>query len=843
VDYKLIAYDFEVFKFLWMVVIIDYDTREKTVIVNDTEKLKEFYINHCDDIFLGYNSRNYDQFILKGLLLGKDPFWINNEIIKNGKKGNMILRGAKNIKLNNFDIATGFHSLKQLEAFMGNTIKETSIPFDLDRKLTPDEIEETITYCTHDVLQTIEVFERRKEEFTSQLGLIETFELPMTNFTKTKAQLSALVLGTIPQPSIDDEFVFTIPDTIRLNKYKFVLDWYKNPRNWTYQRKLEVLIAGIPHTFAYGGIHGSLDNCTEEGIILCCDVASLYPSIMIEYDFLSRNVMNAAKYTEIRNTRLILKKAKDKRQAPYKILLNATYGCLKDPNNPLYDPLMSNNVCVAGQLMLLDLIEKVENYGQLLQSNTDGIYLKVKDMETVEIIKGIAKEWEIRTRLNLEWDIANKLVQKDVNNYILLEDGECKSKGSYVKKLSEIDNDLPIVNKALKQYFLENIPVEDTINQCDNLIEFQKVVKITGLYKYALHGDVKVSEKVLRVFASSDKNAPGVFKVKGIDKIEKLANTPDKCFIWNDSVVGVKVPVELDKQYYIDVANNRITGFIEVAKEPNHSAESQVIEILNKNYDDFYDVLVDIKLNTNVGAAVITKFIKIDVFKTYGKAGKILAYVDYFNSLYSKKNPKQPMLQKTISSDEVFSIIESNSQFDDGVEIMGVNKKGVPRVEKKACVPSYKLLDFEKALKEIWNIILDIDIDISVKLRQEFAMYEDVSIIDSTTSYNELFVLNVNETKNPSIIAYCINNGSVQFLKIKKALFEILEIKGGDMIRVDSFEEHPVVKVLGKDDYGVNIIGEDNDKKEWWILAYDVISRDYAKSEMLTDTHIQDYIK
>lgn len=67
-----------------------------------------------------------------------------------------------------------------------------------------------------------------------------------------------------------------------------------------------------------------------------------------------------------------------------KIVLNSTYGILKDKNNPLYDPLMSNNVCVTGQLLLLDLIEKVEPYCQLIQSNTDGIYMLVKNMETVK---------------------------------------------------------------------------------------------------------------------------------------------------------------------------------------------------------------------------------------------------------------------------------------------------------------------------------------------------------------------------------------------------------------------------------------------------------------------------
>jgi DNA polymerase elongation subunit (family B) len=87
------------------------------------------------------------------------------------------------------------------------------------------------------------------------------------------------------------------------------------------------------------------------------DVDSYYPALMIEYNFLSRNVLNPAKFKEIRDYRLVLKKNKDPRQLPYKIVLNGTYGAMKDKFNNLYDPKNANNVCVNGQLLLLDLIE------------------------------------------------------------------------------------------------------------------------------------------------------------------------------------------------------------------------------------------------------------------------------------------------------------------------------------------------------------------------------------------------------------------------------------------------------------------------------------------------------
>ncbi|ATF13557.1 hypothetical protein A616_16705 [Brevibacillus brevis X23] len=563
---RKIFYDFEVYKHLWLVVLVDYESKKGKLIINDVDMLRRFYEYFKYDVFIGYNSRQYDQYIFKGLLLGYDPYFVSNKLIQEGIKGHNIVKKAYTIPFNNFDITTGFHSLKQLEGFMGSKIKESSVSFDLDRPLTKEEIEEVVKYCKYDVLQTIEVFDNRQEEFDSQLALIDAFNLNMSLFNKTKAQLSAHILDAEKQPDREDEFKLILPDTLKIDKYKHIVDWYKNEENMDYKKSLKIEVAEVPHIFAWGGIHGAIPKYKDEGIILCCDVASLYPSIMIEYGFISRNVKEPLKYTEIRDTRLDLKRKKDPKQAPYKIVLNSTYGAMKDQFNALYDPLMANNVCVAGQLLLLDLIEKIEPYGKLIQSNTDGIFMKVNKEEDIEVIKEVAKEWEQRTRLELEWEVFDKIYQKDVNNYIIIDkNGKFKSKGAYVKKLNNLDYDLPIVNKALIDYFTKGIEIEDTINSCNELREFQKVVKVSSKYKHALHGEEKLPEKVLRVFASNQEDANGVFKVKTEERIEKIANTPEKCFINNEVILGESVPDYLDRQYYIDVARKRLNDFLGIS--------------------------------------------------------------------------------------------------------------------------------------------------------------------------------------------------------------------------------------------------------------------------------------
>lgn len=595
---RKIFYDFEVFsnskdpntgRSFWLVVLADYDSRKGKVIVNDIDMLNKYYNYFKDDIFIGFNSRNYDQHIFKGLLLGMDAGYISNSLIDEGKKGYEVVRNGYKVQFNNFDIMPNPPvGLKTLEGFMGSNIKESSVPFDLDRPLTKEEIEETVKYCIHDVQETIKVFDAKTEEFDSQLQLIEAFDLEMNKFNKTKAQLAAHILGAEKHPDRGDEFDFILPDTLYLNKYKHIKEWYEDEENKTYlnekgkKKQLKVDIAGAPHVLGYGGIHGSKNKCSAEGIILCADIASMYPALIIEYGLMSRNVGSIEKYRKIRDDRLRLKTEKNPKQQPLKIVLNATFGTFKDQFNPMYDKRMSNSICISGQLLLVDLIEKVEPYCEILQSNTDGVFMKVESYEMVDKIKEVAAEWEKRTRLDLEWDEFKKIYQKDVNNYILIDkDGKYKSKGAYVKLLNDLDYDLPIVNRALVNYFTKSIPLEDTINECDQLRDFQKIVKISSKYLYGLHGERQLKDKVLRVFASTDEETPGVFKVKlkmkddvEIEVAEKLANTPDQCFINNDDIKGVTVPDELDKNYYIEVARKRLNDFLGISnKKPKKKKE------------------------------------------------------------------------------------------------------------------------------------------------------------------------------------------------------------------------------------------------------------------------------
>ena len=562
---NIIFFDFEVFKYDWMVVLKNPQTRDRTVIVNDSEQLTEYYYKNKDDIWCGYNSRSYDQFILKAILLGYDPKTVNDWIIVKGQSGWQFSPLMNKYPLLNYDVMTSMHSLKQLEGFMGGSIKETSVPFDIDRKLTPQEIADTVEYCEHDVDKLIEVFIERIDDFNSAVDLIRTFNLPWTCISKTKAQMSAIILDCVKQTR-NDEWDISIVDTLRLSKYDFVREWFLNNRG-DYSKSLTAMVAGIPHQFGWGGLHGAREKYHGSGLILHVDVNSYYPSLMIEYGLLTRNCQEPQKFKEIYDKRLSLKReGKKKEQAPYKIVLNATYGICKDKYSLAYDPRQANNVCINGQLLLLDLIEKLEAIEgfELIQSNTDGLIVKIPNTDQAfEQADDICYEWEQRTRMGLSFDFIDRIVQKDVNNYIFIDDkGGIERKGAYVKKTHSLDNDMPILNKALVDYIVFGVPIETTINGCDELIQFQKIVKVSSKYLAGVYNGEILTDRTFRVFASTDERDGYIGKIKAIGAtVEKFANTPDNCFILNGDVRGVKIPPRLDKQWYIDLAKKRLRDY------------------------------------------------------------------------------------------------------------------------------------------------------------------------------------------------------------------------------------------------------------------------------------------
>ena len=567
-------YDFEVFKHDWLAVFIN-EKDEHLIVWNDPAILKK--ILEKFDCLVGFNNHNYDDLILTGIMSGYNNYevWkLSNAIVNGGNIENKIKMMAR--KLPTLDTKQELDprlSLKVIECNLGMNIVETPVSFDIDRELTGEELETVIKYCIHDVETTKKVFNLRKDYFESKFDICSEFKLDKLDVKKTRANLASKVLkcdkSRLPAGVLEnkDRLNITIADELRTeNIPNEILNFYKNIRQRFLdgenfekleKEKLVYSLCGVEHTFGFGGLHGARENYMYEGKMLNVDVGSYYPSMIINFGFMSRASEHPDLYKNLYDTRMEYKAKKDNKQQIYKILLNSTFGALKSEFNDLFDPVMSNNICVNGQLILTDLIMNLRPYCELVQSNTDGILVKYKEKD-LEKIKEICKEWELNYNLKLDYEYVTKIVQRDVNNYIWkTEDGKIKGKGMF-EKYNGGDfekNNLTIIAMALKDYYINNKDIRETITNLildGNIMPLQQVAKMGGTFDIMEHSGQEV-QKVNRIFATWDNRYGAINKVKnnnGVKKYTKIANSSDRCYINNDVIEKTDTKL-IDVDYYV----------------------------------------------------------------------------------------------------------------------------------------------------------------------------------------------------------------------------------------------------------------------------------------------------
>lgn len=576
----MIFFDCEVFAYDWL--LVAFDGKEFTYIENDRKLLQQFYNKHKKDLWIGYNCKGYDQYIVKAILLGINPKIINDYIIRGGHPGWSFTNKFRSIKLNIYDCMVFSKSLKQLESYMGVSIHETDVEFDLKRPLTTEERKLNREYCRDDVYNTALVFQNTKDSFDARFGLCQVAGEPLSSMAKTQAQLAAKILKAkkLGPTEWDQEFDFEYVQCVKDYSYKHkeVIDFFDSIReSKDASASLDIDLYGTEHTFALGGLHGALPNymwtADGETKMVHADVGSMYPTIMIEWGLLSRAIPDPKLYVEIREQRLKYKKEGNSLQQPLKLVLNSTYGMSgagkRDADNKykvmsdVFDPKRMREVCINGQLMILQLIEDVCEVCDctLVQSNTDGVVFKVKNKDWDTFDK-IVKTWEQRTRLTMEYDYTTAIYQRDVNNYIaIFDNGKIERKGGAVKEAKVTDNDLPVVADAVVEYFVNDVDPAEYISKESDMMRFMKTYKLSYKYDGAMHNDVVLTDKVYRVFASQDENDGIVYKFKTGKNPEKFASCPEHAKIVNTNIQGKKVPEWLDKQFYIDMAWDRIKSF------------------------------------------------------------------------------------------------------------------------------------------------------------------------------------------------------------------------------------------------------------------------------------------
>ena len=613
------TYDTEVFAHDFLVVFKDRDTGYHYAFHNDNEAIRKFITDNEDAIFCGFNTKGYDQYIIKAICGGFSPEevkQVNDWIIGGGQGWECPLLQGVFFRFNNVDIMDDLQmglSLKAIEGHLGMSIEETEVDFNLDRPLTKEELKLTVKYCIHDVDATEKLCEIRKDYLSTKLNLGKRADIdPVKALSSTNAKLTAMMLGAVKREWKDGrDYVY--PPNLDLSVIpKEILDFFDTihdmsiPDDVLFKTSLNIDIGGMPCKYAWGGVHGSLtcyyEESTNDRVIQNRDVSSLYPSLIEGYNYLSRNVPNPQLFYDIRKDRIKAKHDGDKQTATdLKLPLNTVSGAQENKYNDLYDPLPTRSLRISGQLFLTMLTMQLLNACKtikLLNLNTDGLMYSI-DKSELHIVDEIASAWEKRTGFELETDDISKVWLKDVNNLLFIDTkGKVKTVGGYlnygisVKGAWAINNNATIVKKAIVEYFVHNIPPEETINACNDIFSFQLIAKAGSKYKEAYHlvDDKRESvQKVNRVYASKDSRYGKIYKVKAEnDSTAKIEMLPEHCIIDNDNKLTIE---SVDKSWYIELAKKRINDFLGI-KQIKNKKEKNTMATTNTKTENVYQKLL-----------------------------------------------------------------------------------------------------------------------------------------------------------------------------------------------------------------------------------------------------------
>ena len=368
-----------------------------------------------------------------------------------------------------------------------------------------------------------------------------------------------------------------------------VLEFYhkhqKNPNYIT--EKIEVYLDGIEDEshkcqFGFGGLHQALVNYRGTDLVNM-DVASLYPSLLVYYDLMSRGAnKRPGSYKEVYYKRLDAK-AKSKTDPKYKLLneglkliLNGSIGAFLSNFNPLYDTWSNSSICVHGQLLMYILVLRLKKAGyKIIQINTDGICIekKFKDDKGYE---PICEQWHKDTELTLEFDDIKILQQNNVNNYYCeFSNGKVKSKGFYLsnEKFGKATSKI-LCNLVTEKPLLEGCEPRDFVifkkHAISEIYDGETRTKVDGrslAFVVGYENDPRTktyysrTKKERATIRKDEKGKDVIDPVTGqkvVDMVRtesKITGFKDNCMLLVDDMNTLKME-EIDTSAYIAFARN-----------------------------------------------------------------------------------------------------------------------------------------------------------------------------------------------------------------------------------------------------------------------------------------------
>lgn len=344
------------------------------------------------------------------------------------------------------------------------------------------------------------------------------------------------------------------------------------------------------------------------------DVTSLYPNLVRIYGYSSRNQKDKDAYVNLLSMRMQAKKKQlseeflapmnltnDDLNMGLKLPLNAYTGTLRATFNKLYDNLQGFSICTTGQCLILQLIYDLQRVPtlEMVSANTDAVMYTIEE-EYKEQAHKVLEDWQSLTKLELEEDKVVKIIMRDVNNYAEivqtgdndfevhykggeLTRGEHKFKWNKEKKIFEYkfkdslkSNSMTIVSEAILKFLLFDIPIEKTVNDCNDIFRFQIISHLGSTYEKMVQespqGDIEL-QRNNRIYAS---NKPGgaIIKVKPNGRRDSLANCPPNPIVDNANQCTIN---DVNKEWYIEFAIEKANDFLGIKRLEEYKKDELLI--------------------------------------------------------------------------------------------------------------------------------------------------------------------------------------------------------------------------------------------------------------------------
>lgn len=468
-------------------------------------------------IFCGYNNLHYDNPIINYIIEYEDKlmqynipticssiFNLSKTITASSEDNIDAWKHWKyQIWFDTFDILTMLYSnklrvgLKEIQVTMQYPNVQEFV-CDWTKPLPLEDFDSMIDYNINDIESTSELLNRCKKDVDLRIAIEDEYgvrvlskdgvNIGMKILTQKYLEKTGLTWWDIKDlrspmsviPLKDVILPFIKYDSPILQK---VLEDMKNqivsPGRKGYENKF--VFNNLRYSVGVGGIHSvnspEIIIPRDDEMLIDIDVASLYPSMLIEYEFYPKHLGKEflEVYKQIKDERIEAKHNGDKvKNETLKLALNGLSGNLQNEHNFCYSPFAVMQIRINGQLLLLMLAEKLTQIGcRIVQANTDGLFVLLKK-DVYSKVNSICREWEQLTKLTLEEDHFKAMYQYAINDYFAItEDNKVKEKGMFITTVKLGKGLTPkIIPKAVISFFKDGIPVEDTIKNCTDIRDF-----------------------------------------------------------------------------------------------------------------------------------------------------------------------------------------------------------------------------------------------------------------------------------------------------------------------------------------------------------------------------------